>query len=1032
MSFKFTFHKSLDTLHHGCEKPRAYFVPFENEGTSLTSVRAESPLFYSLCGDWSFKFCRTVRELPDILSPDFCARGIEAEDFDKIEVPRSWQSYTERNYDVPNYTNRRYPFPVDPPHVPDDNPCGLYVRDVFVGSEQLKGKKVYMNFEGVDSCFYLFINNAFVGYSQVSHMTSEFDVTDYLVSGYNRLKIVVFKWCDGSYLEDQDKYRFSGIFREVYFLFRSPVHVSDIFINPLLNDRYTQGVLNVSLELTGKSDVSYKLLSPTGAEIGAGSIVIDRKGEFEILVSRPELWSDETPSLYTLVVCANGEYISFKTGFKHVVIKDKVFYLNGKKIKLKGVNRHDSHPYLGSSTPMEHMVRDIMILKANNINMIRTSHYPNDPRFYELCAVYGLYLCDETDLECHGMQDSNWSELTDSPEWEESYLDRAVRMVERDKNCPAVIMWSLGNESGVGRNQYVMSEYIKNRIPGALVHCEDLTRHYYYNAKRSGLKEDWEKVDNLPIDLESRMYPGISEMVDDYAKNKYYSKPLFLCEYSHAMGNGPGCLKDYWDEIYKYDSLMGGCVWELLDHAAIANGDKIYEPHYMYGGGFGDHPNDGNFCMDGLVYPDRRLHYGMLEYKEVIKPFKIFDVNTEEMTFRIKNLRYFTTLEDIDLIYTVEKNGKVIKDGRILALNVKPQTQKKYKLAIDGADLTGGICTLNFRAVSNITREWAPIGHEIGQEQILLSDCYESRPLPVFGCVSANESENEITVCAGESVYTVSKHTGLIESINGYGKEMLASPIRPTIWRAPTDNDRRVKIDWAKQGFDRTEIKCYSAELSEKTDDYVKVKASLALCAYFITPIAKLEVTYTFHSDGSLVFSSDVSVRHNLMHLPRFGVEFLMPEGNERIEYFGRGPAESYIDKRHASRLSLYKTTAKDNFEDYLRPQENMAHADTRFVSVSNLQGHGLFVAMQNSPLSFNACHFTPKQLTETDYNFKLRPMKETCVNIDYRQDGIGSNSCGPHLAEKYQLCEKEFTLSFRLLPANIEHINAFDEMMKK
>ncbi len=1026
MSFEFTMHKSLEHLHVGTEAPRAYFVPFSCEKAALSSVRGESPRFISLSGDWDFFFYRSARELPDFLAPAFSIEGA-----DKIEVPRSWQSYTERDYDTPNYTNRRYPFPVDPPHVPDNNPCGLYIRSMLIPEEKLDGKKVYMNFEGVDSCFYLFVNDSFVGYSQVSHMTSEFDVTAFLHAGINTFKVLVFKWCDGSYLEDQDKYRFSGIFREVYLLLREPVHIRDIFALPLLNSTYSQGVVNTKFSLTGKGDVSYRLLSPCGKEVGAGSIVVDCEGEFELLVSKPALWSDETPSLYTLIISLNGEVIVLRIGFKDAVIKNKVFYLNGKKIKLKGVNRHDSHPLLGSATPMDHMINDIMILKAHNVNMIRTSHYPNDPRFYELCSVYGLYLCDETDLECHGMQDTNWDELTDDPAWEESYLDRCVRMVERDKNCPAVIMWSLGNESGVGRNQYVMADYVHNRIPGALVHCEDMTRRYYYKAKASGLKEDWAKVNDLPIDFESRMYPGFDNMVDCYVKAKYYKKPLFLCEYSHAMGNGPGCLKDYWDAIYRYDELMGGCVWEYLDHAAVAKGDKVYDPHYMYGGGFGDKPNDANFCMDGLVYPDRRPHYGLLEYKEVIKPLKIYDFNLMEGTFRVKNLRYFTTLEDIDLLYTVEKDGRIIGEGRILSLNVKPGQQRKYSLKLPSLDLAGGVCTLNFRAVSNVSHEWAPAGHEIGTEQFMLDSAIETTALAPEGRVFAAETASKITVSAGETIYSVSKQSGLIESLTDSGREMLSSPIRPTIWRAPTDNDRRIKSEWYKNGFDRAEVKCYSCAISERSENSVTVTASQSLSGYFLPVMLRLDVTYTFLADGSVSFKYDVKVREGLTHLPRFGVEFLMPEGNERIEYFGRGPAESYIDKRHASRLSFYRTTAKDNFEDYIRPQENMAHTDTDFVSITNLQGHGLLALKGDTPLSFNACHFTPKQLTETDYNFKLRPMKETCVNIDYRQDGIGSNSCGPALLEKYQLCEKEFTFRFRLLPANIEHINAFKEVRK-
>ena len=1026
MSFKFIYHKSLDELHVGCESPRAYFVPFSCEKAALAGNRAQSDRFLSLCGDWNFSHFPSVNEAPDFLAPDFTTVGME-----KIEVPRSWQSYTERDYDIPNYTNKNYPFPIDPPHVPDMNPCGLYVRDVIVSKERMAGKRVYINFEGVDSCFYLFVNDVFVGYSQVSHMTSEFDITDALCDGVNTFKVLVFKWCDGSYLEDQDKFRFSGIFREVYLLFRDNVHVVDFFANPTLNEKYTQGVVNVSLTVSGKADVEYKLLASDGKEISGGFITVDEKGEFEALVARPLLWSDEEPNLYTLVMKCGDEVIAKKIGFKHVVIKNKVFYLNGEKIKMKGVNRHDSHPLLGSATPLDHMINDIMILKSHNVNMIRTSHYPNDPRFLDLCSEYGMLVCDETDLETHGMQERNWDELTDSKDWEAAYLDRVVRMVERDKNSACVIMWSLGNESGVGNNQVVMADYVHKRIPGAIVHCEDITRRLYYKAKKSGLKEDWEALDNTCVDIESRMYPGIEEMVEDYAKNKYYSKPLFLCEYSHAMGNGPGCLKDYWDEIYKYDTLCGGCVWEFLDHAAVAKGDKVYDPHYMYGGGFGDKPNDGNFCMDGLVYPDRKPHYGLLEYKEVIKPFRIYDFNQSEGSFRVKNLRFFKSLEDLDLYYTVEKDAKVIAEGRILSLKVAPKAQRKYKLDLNGLNLDGGVCTLNIKAVSNVSRPWAAVGHEIGNEQIRLDTSIETPTLAYSGKMIGAETDKKITIASGETVYTVSKFTGLIESIVDNGKEMLSSPITPTVWRAPTDNDRKVKLDWYKYGYERASVKCYSCEITDAEAGKVTVTASLSLGGYIQPTFLRTSVKYIFTTEG-VVFDFDVKVTEGLPHLPRFGVQFLMPEGSERIEYFGRGPAESYVDKRHASRLSLYKTTAKDNFENYTRPQENMAHTDTEFVSVTNLQGHGLLALSNGASLSFNACHFTPKQLETTDYNFKLVPMKETCVNIDYRQDGIGSNSCGPQLAPKWQLNETEFRFTFRLLACNADHVDAFAESRKR
>ena len=1025
MKFNYNYHRDLNTLHVGCQKPRSYFIPYQDADTAAEGIRGRSSRFINLCGDWKFRYYPTINEVDDFTNGSFLSDSMES-----ITVPRSWQSVLNHGYDTPNYTNVNYPYPVDPPHVPDDIPCALYTRCFDVDANWLHNNHIFINFEGVDSCFYLFVNNKFAAYSQVSHMTSEIDITDYLSAGVNELKVLVLKWCDGSYLEDQDKYRFSGIFREVYLLLRDKTYISDIYVRPQLNTNYSQGVVNAEVTINGAARIDYYLTTPAGDEISGGSIDIDRAGSFELIVSKPELWSDESPALYQLHVKCGDEHLCIPCGFRHIIVKDKVVYINGQKVKARGVNRHDSHPILGSATPFDHMVRDIFIMKAHNVNMIRTSHYPNDPRLYELCDKYGLYVCDEADIETHGMQRiGNWDGLTDNPDWTEAYLDRAERMFERDKNHPCIIMWSVGNESGVGRNHRAMADYFHSRMEGCIVHSEDISRRLHQNltsedkAVRANVECDY-------IDIESRMYPSPDECLRDYLTGKTYSKPLFLCEYSHAMGNGPGCLGEYWDMILSHDSFFGGCVWEFIDHS-VAIGDNIYaDPHYTYGGDFGDKPNDGNFCVDGLVYPDRRPHTGLLEYKQAIKPFRIEGYDSKTGYIKIRNLRFFKDLSDLDLYWKAVQNGKTIAEGRLTELKIPPQ--KVRRLKIDTICAAGDV-TLDVSLRQNTCRPWADVGYEVGSHQEVISVHTETTPIviPAGASIALTENDNSYVIVTGKTEYKVNRVSGLISSITDNGRQLLTTPITPTVWRAPTDNDRKIKSNWYSAAYDRTSVKCYSCDVSATDNTSTVITAKLSLGGHTYAPILHIDASYTFYAAGGVKIDMSVCVRDNLPELPRFGVQFNMPEGTENLRYFGRGPIESYIDKRLASKLGEYSTTVTEHFEPYVRPQENMAHADTRWCAVTSLTGHGLLALRTEKPFSFNCSHFTPAQLTATRHNYELKPLRDTVVNIDYRHAGIGSNSCGPVLKQCWRLDEKQFDFSFRLLPAFIADIDPYKEAGK-
>lgn len=994
------YHQSTETLHVGCEKPRAYFVPFPCGCASKNAERGESTFFKSLCGEWNFKFFKSVNDVCDL----------STEGSDKLTVPMSWQMALGRGYDVPNYTNVNYPIPYDPPFVPDENPCGLYSRK-FTVPAAMAGKKIYLNFEGVDSAFYVWVNDEFAAYSQVSHMTSEIDITSLVHAGENEIKVLVLKWSDGTYLEDQDMWRMSGIFREVYLLFRDETHIRDIFVHCDLDDSFTDADFTVDVDVTGKATVEWTLDCPCGETISSGKCDVDESGKIVVpTIKNAKLWSDEEPNLYNLTLHCGNEYITLPIGARRVEIKDGCVVINGKKVKAKGVNRHDSHHLLGHSTPVEHMVRDIMIMKAHNVNMVRTSHYPNDPRFTALCDKYGIYVCDETDLETHGARP--WYALSRSPEWEGEYVDRVQRMVERDKNHPCVIFWSLGNESGWGQNHVAMHTWIKSRDTSRIVHYEGA--NYDYN--------DGKYLRDV-TDIESRMYPSPT-WCDNYCKAPERDEPLFLCEYSHAMGNGPGDLRDYWEIIEANDNFFGGCVWEFIDHS-VAIGDKYGDPSFTYGGDFGDHPNDGNFCVDGLVYPDRRVHTGLEELKQAIMPVAVREVKPG--TVAIKSRRYFKSLSDISMAWTVKVDGKAVKSGVHPNLDIAPEAEEVFEIVPENELPAHGTVTLDLSFRQNKPTEWADVGYEVGFAQFIYERAEKVKAAPALYPVELCENREEYTVTVGETVYKISKFSGMITDICDNGEHLITKPVVPQIWRAPTDNDRNVQWDWRNSSIHNAKVKCYSTEVVKADENEAVILSKISLAAAPNEVVLRADVTYTVKYGMGIKIACDVKWNIQKKHYPRFGMRLTMPEGAEQMRYFGYGPNESYVDKRLASKLGEYKSTVTENYEPYVFPQENSSHWGCRWADVHTVAGHG-FLFTSCEPFSFNASHFSPEQLTETRHHYELKREPETTVMLDMRMDGIGSNSCGPELAEKYRFNETEFSSSVTIKPVFAAEVNPYRE----
>ena len=939
---------------------------------------------------------------------DVC--DLSTEGSDKLTVPMSWQMALGRGYDVPNYTNVNYPIPYDPPFVPDENPCGLYSRK-FTVPAAMAGKKIYLNFEGVDSAFYVWVNDEFAAYSQVSHMTSEIDVTSLVHSGENEIKVLVLKWSDGTYLEDQDMWRMSGIFREVYLLFRDETHIRDIFVHCDLDDSFTDADFTADVDVTGKATVEWTLDCLCGETISSGKCDVDENGKIVVpTIKNAKLWSDEEPNLYNLTLHCGNEYITLPIGARRVEIKDGCVVINGKKVKAKGVNRHDSHHLLGHATPVEHMVRDIMIMKAHNVNMVRTSHYPNDPRFTALCDKYGIYVCDETDLETHGARP--WYALSRSPEWEGEYVDRVQRMVERDKNHPCVIFWSLGNESGWGQNHVAMHTWIKSRDTSRIVHYEGA--NYDYN--------DGKYLRDV-TDIESRMYPNPT-WCDNYCKNPERDEPLFLCEYSHAMGNGPGDLRDYWEVIEANDNFFGGCVWEFIDHS-VAIGDKYGDPSFTYGGDFGDHPNDGNFCVDGLVYPDRRVHTGLEELKQAIMPVAVREVKPG--TVAIKSRRYFKSLSDISMAWTVKVDGKAVKSGVHPNLDIAPEAEEVFEIVPENELPAHGTVTLDLSFRQNKPTEWADVGYEVGFAQFIYERAEKVKAAPALYPVELCENREEYTVTVGETVYKISKFSGMITDICDNSEHLITKPVVPQIWRAPTDNDRNVQWDWRNSSIHNAKVKCYSTEVVKADENEAVILSKISLAAAPNEVVLRADVTYTVKYGMGIKIACDVKWNIQKKHYPRFGMRLTMPEGAEQMRYFGYGPNESYVDKRLASKLGEYKSTVTENYEPYVFPQENSSHWGCRWADVHTVAGHG-FLFTSCEPFSFNASHFSPEQLTETRHHYELKREPETTVMLDMRMDGIGSNSCGPELAEKYRFNETEFSSSVTIKPVFAAEVNPYRE----
>ena len=1003
------YYENLSVLHENTMPARAYYIPASKRMDNLVEHREESDRMQLLNGTWKFQYFNSIYDIQD----SFFEKNYDTENFDEIQVPSVWQM---AGYDTHQYTNIRYPFPFDPPYVPQDIPCGAYVH-TFEYSRDEKAPKSFLNFEGVDSCFYVWINGSYIGYSQVSHMTSEFDVTDVLQDGTNTVAVLVMKWCDGSYLEDQDKFRMSGIFRDVYILKRPKQAISDYHIKTRIEDMLAK--VEIEMKFYSPLNVKISIEDRNGAVVALGSIA--EEGTAVLEIASPELWNTENPYLYKLILETENEVIVDHIALRKIEIKDQVIYLNGQKIKFRGVNRHDSDPVTGFTINPEQITTDLTLMKQHNFNAIRSSHYPNAPFFYEMCDKYGFMVIDEADIEAHGpfmiyrKEDTDynrfkrWNEkIADDPVWEEAIVDRVKLMVERDKNRFCIVMWSMGNESAYGCNFEKALEWTKNFDPDRITQYES-ARYRNYD----------ETYDYSNLDVYSRMYPALSE-IQEYL-DKDGSKPFLLVEYCHSMGNGPGDFEDYFQMIQDNDKMCGGFVWEWCDHAIAHGTAENGKTIYAYGGDHGEEIHDGNFCMDGLVYPDRTVHTGLLEYKNVYRPARVISYNKESGELVLHNYMDFDDLKDyVKISYELTQDGLVISKGILPEFSVAPHGEGKTNLKINVPE--NGKCYL--KLIYHLKKELPLLDedHILGFDEIEVSKedtkCkLAEKWIPktvVDSELQVNENDTQIHIKGREFAYTIDKRTALFTEMKFAGREYLNHPMELNIWRAPTDNDMYIKSEWKKAHYDKAYTRAYTTEVVQGKHG-VKITSHASVVAETVQKILDVTITWKIEAAGKIDADIAVTKDDEFPDLPRFGVRMFLDKKLSAARYFGMGPQESYCDKHQAASHGLYQANVDDLHEDYIRPQENGSHYDCEYVELNNSR-YGIVVSAENA-FSFNASYYTQEELEEKTHNYELIESDSVVFCVDYALNGIGSNSCGPVVLEQYRFDDVLFRFQFTLIP---------------
>ncbi len=1003
------------------EPGHATLVPYGDTASALAGDREKSMYCMTLNGNWKFNWAVKPADRP----VDFYRTGYDVSGWDEIPVPANWQLH---GYGRPIYLNVPYPFPPNPPHIPHDyNPVGSYRRQFTVPADW-DGREIFIHFEGVKSAFYLWVNGEKVGYSQGSMTPAEFNITDYLVPGTNVVAAEVYRWSDGSYLEDQDMWRLSGIYRPVYLFAAPQVHIRDFFVRSELDDAYRDGILQIRpklanygrLDLKGWTvqaqlyDAADKPVLSEPLSKDAAAIINEPYPQrdnvpfalMQARISNPRKWSDEFPNLYTLVLEVRndkGELIeaeSCKVGFRTYEIKDGQFFVNGRSIKLFGVNRHEHDPDHGRAVPVSRMIEDIRILKRNNINAVRTSHYPDNPVWYDLCDKYGIYVMDETNLESHGLK----GYLSNVASWGNAFLDRAIRMVERDKNHPCIMSWSLGNETGCGPNHAAMAAWIRDY---------DSTRPIHYEGAQG------KPFDPYYVDMISRMYARIPECIR-LATMEGESRPMVLCEYAHAMGNSVGNLKEYWDAIRSHKRLIGGYIWDYADQGLRKKSDKG-EEFWAYGGDYGDNPNDGNFCCNGLVQPDRKPNPHMAEVRKVYQRIHVKQIDAAAGRFRIENEYDFSSLAFVDSLWELTEDGVVVQKGKLARISIGPGEAQEITVPFEMSDLKPVAeyhVMISFALLED--RWYADRGYVVAWDQFKIPIDVPIAPVAEvkdMDAVILQETDARIVVRGKDFDLSVGKNSGAIESFRFGGKELVRTALEPNFWRPPTDNDRgngmprRLGI-WRDAGPKR---KVASVEAEKVSDKTVRITSEAEL------PVgsgSKYSTVYLVYGSGDVVVTGTIDpVGDGLVNLPRFGMQMTVPGRYSEMSWFGRGPGESYWDRKTGSPIGRYAGPVSEQIHQYVRPQETGNKTDVRWMTLTDENGSGL-LAVGMPLLSVSAWPCTMEDLQTSDHIHEL-PMRDfITVNIDYKQMGVGGDdSWGARTHPEYTLPPQRYSYSFRLKP---------------
>lgn len=1019
---------------------RATAYSYASIEDALAGDRDKSAML-SLNGNWKFHFVPESSERP----MDFWKAGFNSEKWDEIDVPSCWEM---RGYGTPIYTNVAYPFPANPPFIERENPVGSYLK-TFTLPEAWKDQRIILHFGGVSSAMYVWVNGQEVGYSQDSRLPAEFDITPYIKDGENNIATQVFRWSDGSYLEDQDHWRMSGLYREVFVKAVPKASITDCFIRTLLTDDFSSAQLYVIPEMENISNssldewkVKCQLFDPSNNAVWKDKEAIDarqlrKEGDlqrdnvyqrmFGGEVTNPLLWSAEHPNLYTYVIALEDpegktvQAVSYKIGIRQISTEGGVFKINGKHVKLKGVNRHDHSEINGKTVSREEILQDVVTLKQFNFNAIRTSHYPNDPYFLDLCDEYGVYIIDEANLETHGL----YNNITNTPSWAEAYVARAVRMVERDKNHPCVVIWSLGNEAGMGPNHAAMAGWIRQFDPQRPIHYEG-ARRYVSSKEFLPLTNNlrYSELERFPpdvewVDVKSRMYDGI-DGIYNLSQDPNDIRPTMLCEYVHSMGNSTGNYKEYWDTIYATDLLFGAFIWDYIDQGLKATADNG-KSYWNYGGDYGDQPNDNNFCINGILNPDRTPHPAAYECKYVNQPIVIKGIDVANGKIQLSSRFNFSNLNEYAINWTLVENGKQIAAGEIGSVDLKPGETKtidvdygKFK-ASAGKDywLKISVCLAKDEL-------WAKAGHEIAYQQLLVPTApAEIQEVKIKGKPLTIAKGDQIVISNEALKVSIDATTGWINGFTSAGETIIKTAMVPNFWRALTDNDSRGWRAQNRSAFWRTaaqDLKLSTLEIQD-VDEYIKkvtVKKTIE---------GKIDLTlvYTVFASGELAVNYSLKCHNDLPPMLRVGMQFETAKEYETLSFYGKGPWENYIDRSKGALVGEYTGSIYDFTWDYIFPQENGYRTGVKWLSLENGKENGFLVSGAQE-LSTSVWPYTQQHLEEAKHIWEMTDDENNTVNIDLIQTGVGGNDSWSGQAapiEKYRLMPGDFQYSFVLSPMN-------------